>query len=147
MFTSTVKTKYKIKIIAKNPVHEYNTTLELWKEDDKVYAYINSNNPKTDLTHIFKDTDWLDATTSEAPHEVDLDIEFDFTPSFHGSYEEPAHDAEVSPYKAIITFKSMKLDVTDLLKIKLNNGKTYGDSLHDEMAENAMDTLTPRDEE
>lgn len=146
MFSSKVKVKYKIKIIAKKPVHEYNTTLEMWKENNKVYAYINNKNPKTDLTHLFKDTNWLDDTTSDDTHEADLDIEFDFTPAFPGSYEEPAHEAEVEPYKATITFKTTKMDVTDLLKIKLSNGKTYGDSLHDEMAENAMDALTRNEE-
>lgn len=67
---------YKL-IIAKDfGPNYYVTCLELWKEDnDKVFAQFKN---KTDITKVFDakdDLSWLEGSSEQNPHEVDLRID------------------------------------------------------------------------
>jgi len=121
----------------------------MWKENDKVYAYVGSKDPKVDITHVFsnkKETTWLDDVTEDNMLEVDILIDFDCSFPNRGSYDEPPDNGEVDPTEATIHYaQGKKIKVDDLLHVKLHNGKTYGDSLSDSLMEAAMDKANERD--
>jgi len=136
MFIREITAKYKIQIVAKNV--DYDTTLEIWKEGGKVYAYFSSKNSRVDITSIFKshDTKWLDKFPNvDNAAEVDLTINLDFTPGFKGSYDNPPENPEVSPNTVQLKYENINLDVTPLLQVKLQGNKTWEKDISETMSD------------
>jgi len=145
-FIRKVRNKYKVRATSS---FTYPTTLEMWKENDKVYAYVGSKNPKVDITHVFNknETTWLDDVTEDDMVEVDIIIDFDCSFPTPGSYAEPPDGGEIDPTEATILYgQGKKIKADDLLHVKLHNGETYGDSLSDNLMEFAMDKANDRDD-
>jgi len=136
-FIKTLHNKYKI-IATRRKGHEYYTTLEMWKEDDKVFTYMGKKDPKVDITKVFKthDISWLNGSTEKDPIEVELFMDADVSGGSKGSFDEAPDAPEVYLNDAELHYKSIKIDISDILNIHLKGAnETYEESLYDDALE------------
>lgn len=136
-FIKKINQKYKI-ISKRSQDYEYVTFLEMWKEGDNVYAYMGNQNPKVEITKVFKthDTSWLNEATEKDPIEVELVMYGNISGGSKGSFDEPPDAPEVELYDVTLEYKNIKIDISDILDIHLKGtDKTYEASLYDDALE------------
>ena len=105
-FITKITNKYKVVATKDYGPKDYETSLELWKDGNKVFAYMNKKN--VDITKVFGPNDsltWLEGSTEKKPYEVDLLLDIDVDP------EGP----DVDFTKAVMSHKGTKdIDISDI---------------------------------
>lgn len=138
---ATVKKKFKASLEAKYTIiaateYTYNTSIDLERRGDKIFAFLGGKN--VDVSSVFKglDTSWL---TEEEDLSPDVTFTFFVTPGQKGTHWDPEEPAEVVDVSCELTHNSVKLDISDIMEVKLPDGKTYEYHMYDTLFDAASD--------
>jgi len=151
-FIKKITKKYRIKAVKINTDKDYEwyTTLELWKEGDKVMGWFGTRYGGVDISEAFKnkDTSWLDKATSEKEAvEVELFMDVDIDPSEGTVYDINKIILKHGAYEGGKYTVHGDIDISKMANIKMKDGKTtVGEIYYDEISEDFAQTQMEEDE-
>lgn len=117
----------------------YETSIDFWRKGDKIFAFLGGKD--VDVTNVFKglDTSWL------TEKEISPDVTFTYyiTPAGQmGSYWQPEEPAEINDISCELKHGNLKLDISEIMEVKLPDGKDY--TYH--MLDTLFDAVPEQDE-